>query len=373
MRRRIIFGVIIVIVLVSAVRLVRTRKAQLMSQKASTVAMVPVKTGQVTRGDFLGERISYGVISSERQAGVRARTAGAVTQILAREGDMVSQGDTILELDGTTEAPQAGRQATAKAIENLKRSVAGMNQTRANLKSTRDNDRMLYENNAISAQQTEASENRFNEAGVQLASIKSELAGQEMQLSLFTVTAPFDGVIAAVQVQIGDIVAPMQPVLNIEDPSPCKITATVSSSDLTRMKAGNPATLVHNGVSINATIGRLHPSLGKTGTGKIDITLEKTPFGLPLGSSVEVRLGVDIMSDVLLVPANAVLEGVETTRVHVVESDTVRVVAVEVLASSGNISAVSGDLKPGNNLVLGSDSLLMRMANGVHVAPLGGK
>ena len=77
------------------------------------------------------------------------------------------------------------------------------------------------------------------------------------------------------------------------------------------------------------------------------------------------------MPDVLLVPASAVLEGVKQTRVHVVEGDTVRVVGVDVLARSGNVTAVQGNLPPGTNLVKGSDSLLMRMANGVHVTPRG--
>jgi RND family efflux transporter MFP subunit len=342
-----------------------------MSQRASVATMVPVMTGQVTQGDFSAERVGYGVIRSDRQASVRARVGGEVSRILVWEGEAVEKGDTILEIDGTSDAPLAGRLATTTAIENLNRSVIGMRQSRSNLKSTLDNDRMLYKNEAISAQQMEASENRYNEADVQLASLQSELAGQKVQLSLFTLTAPFDGVVAGVQVQIGDIVSPMQPVLSVEDPSPCKITVSVSSSDIGRMEVGSPATLVHNGATLPATIDRIHPSLGATGTGKIDIILEALPFGLPLGSSVEVRLAVDVMPNVLLVPANAVLEGVKQTRVHVIESDSVRVVPVDVLARSGNVTAVRGDLSPGNNLVLGSDSLLMRMANGVHVSPRG--
>ncbi len=373
MRRRIIFGVILLLVVVSAVRLVRMRKGQLMSQRASTVAMIPVQTGQVSQGDFSGERVSYGVISSDRQASVRARVGGEVSQILAWEGETVSQGDILLEIDGTPTAPIAGRLAAATAVNNLNRAVTGMRQTTTNLKSTLDNDRMLFENEAISAQQMEASENRYNEAGVQLAALRSELAGQKMQLNAFTVVAPFDGVIASVQVQLGDIIAPMQPVLSVEDPSPCKITATVSAADIRRMKVGSQAVLMHDGASLAATIGRIHPSLGATGTGRVDITLPAPPFGLPLGSSVEVRLAADVMPNVLLVPAKAVLEGVSQTRVHVVESDTVRVVAVEVLARSGDVTAVKGALTSGDQLVLGSDSLLMRMANGVHVAPRGAK
>ncbi len=371
MRRRIIFGIILVLVLVAAVRLVRMRKGQLMSQRASTVAMVPVQTGQVTQGEFSAERVCYGIISSDRQASVRARVGGEVSRILIREGEAVGKGNIILEIDGTAAEPMAGRLATTTAIANLNRSVTGMGQTRANLKSTRDNDRMLFENEAISAQQMEASENRYVEAGVQLAALQSELAGQKVQLAAFTVRAPFAGVVAGVQVQLGDIVAQMQPVVRVEDPSPCKVTATVCADDLARMAVGSPATLVLNGATMTAAVSRIHPSLGATGTGKIDITMAELPFGLPLGSSVEVHIAVDVMPNAMLVPASAVLEGVSQTRVHVIESDTVRVVSVDVLARSGAMTAVHGELSPGDKLVMGSDSLLMRMANGVHVSARG--
>lgn len=371
MRRRIIFGVILILILVSAGRLVRMRRGQLMSQRVSTVAMVPVYTGQVRFGDFSGERVCYGVITSDRQAVVRSRVGGEVSSILAREGDMVAQGDTLLELDGTADKPMANRAAISTAVANLERSVEGLRRTRKNLKATLDNDRMLRENDAISQQQVEISENRYEEAGVQLAALRSELAGQKAQLGLFTVVAPFDGVVGIVHVQTGDVAAPMQPLFRVEDPSPCKVVATVSAGDLARIEQGSAANLISSGKSQEAVVSRIHPSMGPAGTGSVDLILDNPPFGLPLGSSVEVRLAVDVLPGVLMVPAEAVLQGVQMARVHVIQGDTVKVVPVEILAASGDVMAVRGNISANDNLVVGSDSLLMRMANGVHVSPRG--
>ena len=371
MRRRIILGIVLTLVLVSAVRLVQVRKSQLMGQRVATVAAVPVATGSVVRGDFAGERVCYGLITSDRQATVRARVGGEVSRILAREGDRVVQAASLLELDGTPDAPMAGRLAATTAVGNLKRSVESLRLTVRNLEATLDNDRMLRENDAISTQQVEASENRYEEARVQLATLRSELAAQKVQLSLYTVTAPFDGVIGSLQVQLGDVVPAMQPLFRVEDPSYCRIVATVAASDLPRLAVGTRAVLVHGDDRIEAAVERVHPSTGAGGTGTVDILLAEPPFGLPLGMSVEVRLTVDRLVGVLLVPADAVLEGVERTRVHVVEDDTVRIVPVQVLARSGEIAAVQGNLAPAEVLVRGSDSLLMRLTDGVRVAPQG--
>ena len=371
MKRRVIIGIILVLVLVSAVRLVRVRKGQLMSQRVTTVAMIPVDIGHVSLGEFSGERVCYGVISSDRQAVIRARIGGEVSQIMAREGDQVIKGEPLLELDGTASAPLANRAAIITAIGNLGRSVEGLRLTRQNLKSTLDNDRMLRDNDAISAQQVESSENRYEEAGVQLAALRSELAAQKAQLSHFTVRAPFDGVVGMVQVQVGDITGPQQSLIRVEDPSPCKITATVAASDIASIHPGGSVTLIHGSVQQQAVLGRIHPSTNLSGSGTVDIILDTPPFGLPLGASIEVRLAVDVLSGVLIVPADSVLESAHISKVHVVESDTVRVVPVDILATAGNRMAVQGKLSANNVLVLGSDSLLMRMANGVHVAPRG--
>jgi len=311
------------------------------------------------------------VITSERQALVRSRTGGEVSHILAREGDQVAKGDPLLELDGTSYAPLASRAAISTVVRNLERSVDALLLTRKNLKATLDNDRMLRHNDAISQQQVDLSENRYEEAGVQLDALSSELAGQRAQLAHFTVKAPFAGVVGAVQVQVGDVAAPMQSLFRIEDPVPCKIVATVSSRDLARIQPGGAVTLVSNGKYQRAEIGRIHPSVGSTGTGSVDVFVDNPPFGLPLGSSVEVRLAVDVMPRVLMVPTTAVFEGVQVSRVHVVQDDTVRVVPVRILATSGEVVAVRGQLSPNDRLVIGSDSLLMRLANGMPVSAQG--
>jgi RND family efflux transporter MFP subunit len=368
MRRRIITGVIVVLVLVAGVRLVRLRKSQLMNQEISVAPALPVESGRVTRGDFNGELLCYGVVASDRQATLRARVGGTVSRILSREGEQVAAGAPLLELDGTAEAPRDARLAATTAVRNLQRSITGLERTRKNLKAILDNDRMLFENEAISAQQVELSENRYQEADVQLAALQSELAAQRTQLSLYTLHAPFSGTIAALTAQVGDVVPPFQLLARLESAAPCKVTATVAAADLARLEVGAAATLIHAGDHLRAAVGRVHPSLDASGTGRVDILLDEPPFALPLGASVEVHLAVDRLADVLLLPPKSLLAGSgRQARVHRIESDTVQVVPVEILAESGERVAVRGELASGDLLVRGSDSLLMRLANGTRV------
>jgi len=57
--------------------------------------------------------------------------------------------------------------------------------------------------------------------------------------------------------------------------------------------------------------------------------------------------------------------------VFTVENNRVHTVPVRIMAESDTAVAVKGDLKPGRTVVLGSDSLLMRLSDGITVAPAG--
>ncbi len=57
--------------------------------------------------------------------------------------------------------------------------------------------------------------------------------------------------------------------------------------------------------------------------------------------------------------------------VFTVDHDKVRTVPVKVLAESETAAAVTGDLDPGQTVVRGSDSLLMRLSDGMAVARAG--
>lgn len=368
MKRRIILGILALLVVAGAVKLVKYRKQQLASIRVAEVAAIPVKTGAVRRALFVNNRLYYGVIASNRQASIRARISGQVARIAKRESMPVKAGEVLMELDGLPHNPTGTRAMLQESMQNLQQAIADMTLAVENLKLIYERDRMLYEKDALARQVMEQSESRWKEARIQQSTLKNELSGLREKLSFFTIRAPFDGRVAAVAVNEGDVVNVSQPLVTVENDSPCKVVVTVASGDLASLHPQTPVVITCQNRRLECELTRVYPS-ATGGTGTVEIRLDRPPFGLPLGASVAVRLEVKRIADVLVVPVNAVLTGVNRVMVFTIKDGKVHTVPVSVISESDMAAAVNGDLKPGQTVVQGSDSLLMRLSDGIAVKP----
>ncbi len=367
MKRWIILIIVAVIVVIGAVSLLRFRKHQLEAIRIAPVKAIPVDTARIRKGDFHNERVYFGVVDSNRDARLQARISGQVSRILKREGDSVRKGDVLVELDGVPGDATGSRAALETAFRNAKKSVQDLKKNVENMKIIYNRDKMLFEKRAIPRQGMELSENRWKEAKVQLQNVKSQMADIQSKLNFFTVKAPFDGTVAAVLIKEGEIVMPSRPLVRLENTTPCKIVVSVSSDDLLTFSPGTRARILYGGNELDANLSRVYPSASPGGTGTVEIRLDRPPFGLPVGASVEVRIESAGIPDALIVPTAAVLRGAKNAVVFVVKNGVVHTVSVRVTAESENEMAVEGELSPGEAVVVGSDSLLMRLFDGLRV------
>ncbi len=350
-----------------AVKLVRLRKEQLARTRIAPVRTVPVVPGRITRGDFLLVRPYIGVLGSNRQASLQARVSAQVTQVLHREGEAVRRGDPLVELDGTPSAPRGSRLAAMKTLEHQEKALADSEKTRRNLLSILERTRGLFRKKMASLDQVQLLENQVEAVAVRISDLKRALANAREKLDFFTIRALFDGRISRVLVNPGDLVMPGRPVLEMEDPSPCKITVSVSTEDLPRLKAGLQARVTWKGKALTVPIARVYPSADRSGVGTVELDLPEPPFGLPLGASVTVEIPVRRIPDVLLAPEGGVLQGPEKATVFKIVEGRIRVVPVRVLGASPTQFALEGPLSPGDEIVTGSDSLLLRLTAGTKV------
>ena len=367
MKRWIIFIIVALIFVVGGILVVKHRIHQLKSIKIETKLPVPVDTAKIKKGTFKEYKLYLGTLSSNRQAVVRSRIQGQVGEILKREGDSVKKGDVLVILDGINGSSFGTREALLKSIKAQKKSLQDMKKAVENFKRMYQRDLALYQNKAISKQALELSENRLKEAEVNLEKIKVSIANLKEKLSFLTIKSPFTGVVSKVKVNIGDIVMPSMPVIEIENKDNCKVVVSVSSDDIPNIKEGEDAKLLYNGKELDCSVSRVYPSVKETGIGTVEIYFNSHPFNLPLGSKVSVKIPVKILDNVLIVPDNGVLTSASKNILFKVVDGKVEPVNVEILGASDNSYAVNGEIKEGDVIVVGSDSLLMRLKKGTHV------
>ncbi len=181
-------------------------------------------------------RTLLGVLEPRRDAALSALTGGQVHALLAAPGDRVTRGQPLLQLDP--------RQAAA----NLTRARAALADAEAvSGESARRLERLEALGDGASPADLGAG------AAAEAARAAAELAA--LELSYKTVSAPFDGQLAAISPEVGEVVAPGAPVARVVDVSALTVTVGLLEDEL------GPASDPGSSFSVRAAGGQAPASL----------------------------------------------------------------------------------------------------------------
>jgi RND family efflux transporter MFP subunit len=192
-----------------------------------------VKAQEIRSGPALS-----GNLEPESQATVRAEVGGAVMQTHAEQGDRVSAGQALVNIDDS--ALRETELAAQSAVTNAQnaRDIA---------KRQVDRNQTLLKAGAIAERDLELVQNQYTQADAQLANAKAQLANAQKQLSKATVAAPFSGSVSARQVSAGDIVQAGTALYTIVNPSTMRLEASVPADQLSAIRIGSPVDFTVNG------------------------------------------------------------------------------------------------------------------------------
>jgi len=132
-----------------------------------------------------------------------------------------------------------------------------------------------------------------------VAQAEAALDTARATLNQATLTAPFSGTVANVQVSPGQVVMPGQVVLTLADLSQLQVETTdLSERDVTGVRVGQEATVYVEALNVDvpgrvARISPLASTVGGDVVYTVLIALEEQPEGLRLGMSVEVEIGTE--------------------------------------------------------------------------------
>ena len=271
----------------------------------------PVKVTDVKRQQ-ISEKIYYtGLIEAREKIIITPEVSGKIAKINVEEGDRVQKGDVLAELDTRTVRLQ------------LQQAEAGMAVAQANYNDAQRNmERMerLRDENAVSEQQYEKVKLAFESAEAQLKQSRAALDLAEHSLDVSIMTAPFSGVIASKNAEVGDIINPMMGggystaggVLTLVDFSVVKINIGVSLEDVVRIKKGQKASLTVTTFPDKVFPGRVtvvnmaaDPASKKFG---VEVQLPNPDLMLRPNVFGEVVLEVSTHEDALVIPQSAVVE-----------------------------------------------------------------
>jgi multidrug resistance efflux pump len=143
----------------------------------------------------------------------------------------------------------------------------------------------------------QSAETQLEQSRAQLDAARASLDLAKASLADSTLVAPFDGVVAALNVQPNEFVNAGQPVLILADMSQLRVETTdLSEKDVSEVSIGQAATVYVKALDLNMKgkvieMSPLADTLGGDVVYKTLISLDEVPSGLLLGMSAEVKFG----------------------------------------------------------------------------------
>jgi RND family efflux transporter MFP subunit len=314
--RWIVIGIIVLALVAGVIRAMSNKRAQqaAASAPASAVTQVELTNTDVLKAELRditqGLAVS-GTVKAVNYAVIKARVAGELKEVLAREGDAVKAGDVLARID-PTEYQRRWQQATETASAAKSQMEIAQRQW--------DINKSLVDRGFISKIAMDNSDASYQGA---VASHKAAIAGADVArkaLDDATLRAPFAGIVSGRAAQVGERVAIDAKIMELVDLNQLEVEVPLSPSESMDVRVGQVAALQveDRKDTIGAKVKRISPS-AQTGSRSVLIylALDKAE-GLRHGLFAKGILGMG-KSQVMAVPLSAVRTDRAQPYVQVVE------------------------------------------------------
>ena len=313
---------------------------------------------------------------------IRARVQGFLESIEFEEGRPVEKGQLLYTID-----PAPFRSMVVEAEGR----VAEARTLLANAKADLERIRPLAEMNAVSQQDLDGAQARYEASIGTLQAARAQQEQAEIELSYTRILSPIDGAIGISAAKVGEFVGaePNPVVLNyVSRNDPIRVRFAINERDYLRLarkiaelreQPGGDAPPEQGGnLQLILADGTLHEHTGHvvaydaainptTGTFTMEADFDN-PGGIVLaGQFARVRAVADRREDAVMIPVRAVAELQGTFRVFVVGDDgTVKLRVVEPGPQIGNLQIIDSGLEAGEKVAIEG---LLRLRNDAKVNP----
>jgi len=326
------------------------------AQKAAprSPPVVRVTVAAVEKADFPVYLSGLGTVQGFNTVQVRTRVDGQIDKIAFNEGQLVNQGDLLVEIDPR---PFQGVLDQAKA----KKAQDEANLANANL----DLQRYTKLGEFATRQQTDTQRSTVAQLTAQIAADDAAIANAQTQLDYTQVKAPITGIAGLRQVDIGNIVnaATQTGIVTIAQIEPISVIFTAPEDQLPYINEGQAAQPLK--VIAITTDGKKPLAEGSlavinnqvdatSGTIRLKAVFDNKNHALWPGQSVSTRLLVKTLKDATVVPDDAVQHSTNGLYAYTVSQDNkAELRKIKVSQSIDGRSVVDEGLKPGEQVITG--------------------
>jgi HlyD family secretion protein len=297
-----------------------------MKGEAVSVILVPVERGEV---QATVSNTRAGTVKACRRAHLAPATGGQVARLSVREGDRVESGQILMVIWNDDLEARVQLAASEELAASARVKEACLNADVAKREAERQqrlSSRKLVSEEIVDRATTEA---KAREAGCQAARAAREVSrastdAARADLARTVLKAPFAGVVAEVNAELGEYVTPSPPgiptppAVDLIDSACLYVTAPIDEVDAPAIRAGMPACVSLDAFPERrcaAKVRRIAPYVldvekqARTVEVEVEFASQEDSAGLLPGYTADVEVVLEQRDNVLRVPTEAVLEG----------------------------------------------------------------
>lgn len=281
-----------------------------------------------------------GVAAPIQQATLSTKLMGTVTAVLAREGDRVGIGQSLLHVDARDLAAKSAQVAASLTEAEAIRQDARTQARRI---------RALYADSAATRVQLDAVETALAraEAGVRTAhAAEDEL---DAVRGYATITAPFSGTVVKRFVDPGAFASPGAPLLTVQDASKLRISVSAAPAAVRAVHRGQTILATIERHPVQAIVEGVVPAGGNLYTINAIVTNTGARFLAGSAATIAVPLGT---RTAIVIPTAAVTRDGELAAVILRTSNGDERRWVRLGESAGNVVTVDAGLHAGDIVVV---------------------
>ncbi len=291
---------------------------------------VAVNTAKVEQEKIEGMFSINGTFQADSRAKISAEIGGQIAAIFVKEGDVVSKGQVIARLTGdkTNVSLNNAKAALDNAISNLARYEAA------------------FETGGVTAAQVD-------QARLQVDNARAQYKSAQLNLGDTNIRSKISGIVNEKMVEIGMVVAPGTPIVEVVDISSLDLRLQVDEALVTQLEIGDTVQVVPS-ITKDTIAGRITfiaPASNGALKFPVEVTINNSEKSFRAGMYATAVFNQEGQNNVLVIPREAFVGSVSDSQVFIVENNTAYLKKIRTGVNYGGKVQVTGGLTEGDVVV----------------------
>jgi len=322
-------------------------------QAEKTEDIRPVRAMSLVSSDVDVNAEFSGEVKARVESRLGFRVGGKIVNRKVDVGTLVSKGQVLMQLD-----PQDLQLSQAQALANLRAAETNRDLAKAELQRYQE----LRSKSFVSQAVLDAKESTYKSAQANVDAAQAGYRGQSNQAGYASLVADVDGVVTAVNAEIGQVVAAGTPVVNVAKSGEKEIVIGIPEDKVDSLRRVPDVQVRLWADPKNAVAGKIReispvadPS---TRTYTVKVSIPDSLAEAKLGMTAVVQFASKTPVPQIKVPLTALFYEKKATSVWIVEQGAVKLVPVTIGGVAGNDIVLSSGVKAGQTVVTAGVNLL---------------